>query len=109
MSYQLNHGKIVTSTKYIEDLGRIIDKNPYGDVNVSIKTHDREVVSMTTSAFRKDKYKNDNAAATAAILSLIKRVLDNEQMGEMTFTVSFMNKQIREVNTFFVEVNRYRK
>ncbi len=89
------------------DILHEIHKKPFGEVQFSVKVHQKQVANMVSTSFRVEKY-DDNAKAVAEILSMVKNMTKREQSGDITFTVTFYKGQVKEITTQFTSKKQYR-
>lgn len=93
---------------WVLDLIRLIDKTEYGEIPITLRTHEGRVTSVTTNAFRSKKFKEgENATATAEIVSLIKNMVDSKHTGALSFTVDAQDGHIKKVVTQFHDKKIY--
>lgn len=92
--------------KLLDDILVEIKKKPFGEVQFSVKVHQGRVANMVSTFFRVERYK-ENSEAVAEVLSMIKNVIEREQSGDITFTVSLSKGKIKEVSSQFTSKKQY--
>ena len=73
-------------------------KLKYGSLSVWLQIHNGHIVGVQGNKFKQTRYKaGQNSEATAQVLAKIKQMFDEKKSGNLTFTVTFKNGQIRRV------------
>lgn len=83
---------------------RLAKKQEYGEINLNLTVHKGKIANITSTSFEISKFKEgENANATAEIVSMIKNIFKNKQSGNITFSLSYRNGQIKQLTTQFTE------
>lgn len=91
---------------YLDDIGRLADLVPYGEINFSVKRHNGKTTSVISQTFESKKY-NYTADAAAAILQMIKNAEVDGLSGEITFVVVLDKGKLKRVIQHGHELIRY--
>lgn len=91
------------------DIFKEIQSTQYGDVNITITNHRGIPVGMTVASFRHEKFvSGENAKALTWVVSLIKKMIDARETGQLTFTVVFNQGETKEIIHQFYDKKSYK-
>jgi hypothetical protein len=82
----------------IRDIFQKINQTPYGEVNLTIKTHRNIPTNLITNVFKTVKFKdNQNNQAIKLLNGVIGEAIKRKETGQLSFTVAFSHGNIRMV------------
>lgn len=91
------------------DIGRLVQNNPYGEVQFAIGVYQGKPANMVTTSFTKAKYPPEsNARAVADLVTNLKEMVKKHQSGCITFSVTFNTGNIREITLQHTTKKDYR-
>jgi len=81
------------------ELEQALERQGYGTVSLSMQVHKGKIVSLMGHQFQHVRYREgENAKAVAQVIGEIKQTSQDKRSGTFTFSITFNEGDIKEVD-----------
>lgn len=80
----------------LDQIDKILSDVAYGDVTFTVYRHGNQTKNMVTNKFRNTLF-SDNEQAVKWVLLLLKQIVDNNESGTTSFTISYHDGKLKKI------------